>query len=442
MGGRREIVSVVGLAIVMFVVGCDRSQGSTKKKLAVVVSGDTAGWLMPCGCTSNQSGGLLRRATYLADARKGEDVIYLDAGGAPGGVSPYHREKFEAILAGERMMSVAAHNLGKAELALGAEALRDLARRSNVPFISANATDADGKAIAPASIDVNAGGRRMVVVGVLSPRFASAGIKISEPRQAVLAALGNGAKKDGRTVIVLAYLPEDELNALAASLPEADAVIGGPTGQAVSPRAVGPVVVGAATNKGKFLVRLDVPAAAGTWGGSVVELGPTFADAADQRQNVTTYLDRLAKRDFSAAESGLVDVLAAGTPADYRVAGSASCAACHEADQKVWNASQHSHAFETIKSKGFHVDPYCQSCHTTGYGLPGGFERLSVSTLQLGVGCESCHGPSAAHVRDPKRRTTWAAADQCVRCHDHENSPTFAYAEYWARVAHGRNAGK
>jgi hypothetical protein len=244
-------------------------------------------------------------------------------------------------------------------------------------------------------------------------------------------------------VIVLAYLPEDELNALAASLPEVDAIIGGPTGQAVAPRAVGPVVVGAATNKGKFVVRLDAPTVnSGPWGGSVVELGPTFADAADQRQNVTAYLDRLAKKDFAAAESGLVETLAAGTPADYRIAGSASCAKCHEADQAAWNASKHAHAFATIKEKGFHVDPYCQSCHTTGYGLPGGFERLSTGAERTGVGCESCHGPSAAHAADPKRRTTWAAADQCARCHDHENSPKFAYGDYWPRVAHGKKAGK
>ena len=39
-------------------------------------------------------------------------------------------------------------------------------------------------------------------------------------------------------LVVLAYLPVDELNALAAALPEADAVIGGPTGQAVEPQAV------------------------------------------------------------------------------------------------------------------------------------------------------------------------------------------------------------
>ena len=54
-----------------------------------------------------------------------------------------------------------------------------------------------------------------------------------------------------------------------------------------------------------------------------------------------------------------------------------------------------------------------------------------------GVGCENCHGPSAAHVANPKTRTPFTAADQCVRCHDQENSPKFNYAEYWPRVKHG-----
>jgi hypothetical protein len=438
-------VSVVGLAIVLLAgVGCDRSgAGGNGKKLVVVVSGDTAGWLMPCGCTSNQSGGLLRRGTYLADVSKEADALYLDAGGAPDGASPYHWAKFESILAGEKLMGIAAHNLGKSELAFGPEALRDLAKRTGVPLISANTTDAAGQAIAPACVERTIGGRRVLIVGVVSPRYATAGIKISEPRQAVLTALGAEAKKGERSIIVLAYLTEDELNALAASLPEADAVIGGPTGQAIAPHAVGPTLVGAATNKGKFLVRLDVPAASGAaWSGSVVELGPSYADASNQKQNVTEYLDRLTKQNFSAAESGLVDVLPAGTPADYRIAGSASCASCHEADQKTWASSKHSHAFETLKDKGFHVDPYCQSCHTTGYGLPGGFERLSNGAERFGVGCENCHGPSTAHVRNPKQRTTWTATDQCVRCHDHENSPKFEYAGYWARIAHGKNAGK
>src|SRR5438105_2896094 len=39
---------------------------SSSGPVTLVVSGDTAGWILPCGCTSNQSGGLARRGTFIA----------------------------------------------------------------------------------------------------------------------------------------------------------------------------------------------------------------------------------------------------------------------------------------------------------------------------------------------------------------------------------------
>src|SRR5436305_9470887 len=85
---------LASLAAPFFLPGCGRSETRTannSKPLYLVASGDTAGWLMPCGCTSNQSGGLLRRATYLNGLRGKGDVVYVDAGGAPGGTSDYHK---------------------------------------------------------------------------------------------------------------------------------------------------------------------------------------------------------------------------------------------------------------------------------------------------------------------------------------------------------------
>src|SRR5687767_10477271 len=236
--------------------GCERKSSDTGgKALTIVVSGDTGGWITPCGCASNQSGGLARRGTYIDGLRKdGRRVLYLDAGGAAGGISPYHKEKFEAIVRGEKLMGVEAHNLGKAELALGAAYLRDLQKRLEAPLVSANVKDEAGQRVARSHHTVTLDGRRVLIVGVVSPRFAAPGLAIGDPRQAVLDALAEVPGADCK--IVLAYLPEDELSQLAAALPEVDAVIGGPTGQAVSPRKVGPVTLAAATNKGKFLVKL------------------------------------------------------------------------------------------------------------------------------------------------------------------------------------------
>src|SRR5438132_3845579 len=88
---------IVGLAI----PGCGGESALSHGKpdarpIALVASGDTAGWLTPCGCTSNQSGGLLRRGSYLEELRKTAEVILVDAGGAAAGTSPYDRLKFEA----------------------------------------------------------------------------------------------------------------------------------------------------------------------------------------------------------------------------------------------------------------------------------------------------------------------------------------------------------
>jgi hypothetical protein len=81
-------------------------------------------------------------------------------------------------------------------------------------------------------------------------------------------------------------------------------------------------------------------------------------------------------------------------------------------------------------------------CHTTGYGLPDGFQSLARSQTRVAVGCESCHGPSQAHADRPTRRTPFTARDRCTRCHDHENSPQFVFEAYWSKIEHGRDHAK
>jgi hypothetical protein len=412
--------------------------GGSGRPLVLVVSGDTAGWIVPCGCASNQSGGLPRRATHVTQLRRRADVILADAGGAPGGTSAYHRAKFEAILRGELAMGLAAHNLGGPEAALGPDYLRRLAADTGAPLLSANLRDRKGEPIAAPLRVVERAGQRLALTGVLSRRYAVEGVQVDDPREALLGAIAAHKGRYDR-LVVLAYLPEEELRQLAAALPEADAVVGGPTGQSIAPQAAGPTVLAAATNKGKFLVEFDVPAPGtrGRWAGRVTEMGPALADDPAQLENLRGYLAELGRRDFSAVEAGLAAPLPAGLPPDYRLAGNASCLTCHKADCARWEGSRHAEAWQTLSGRGYHVDPYCQQCHANGYGLPGGFESPVRSPRLLGVGCESCHGPSLAHTRNPAVRTGFAARDQCARCHDRENSPRFDYAGYWERILHG-----
>jgi hypothetical protein len=275
-------------------------------------------------------------------------------------------------------------------------------------------------------------------MGVLSRRYAASGLQIDDPREALLQTIA-ATRGQYDSLVVLAYMPEEELQQLATDLPEADAIVGGPTGQSLAPRKVGPTLLASATNKGKFLIQLQAAPVGQTsgWTGQVVELGPQFADDADQQANVQKYLDGLEAKDFPAQDTGFAPALPAHLPASYRLAGSSSCQQCHQGDCKAWQDSHHANAWQTLVGRGYHVDSYCQQCHTTGFGMPNGFHSRAGSPHALGVGCESCHGPSAAHVRDPKVKTTFAAKDQCSRCHDRENSPKYNYAVFWPQIRHG-----
>jgi hypothetical protein len=165
-------------------------------------------------------------------------------------------------------------------------------------------------------------------------------------------------------------------------------------------------------------------------------LASVYADDPSQHQNVVNYLENLRLQDFSSTTTGLEPLLAGHET--LRIAGSDSCTTCHKPDADVWHQSHHAHAWPTLVAKHYEVDPSCQQCHTTGYGLPGGFASAKRGS-NVDVGCEDCHGPSQSHVADPKNHTLYRAADQCVRCHDAENSPTFQYETFYPKIAHGKH---
>jgi hypothetical protein len=431
---------IVLLAGMNWLSGCDSAKQSAARPALIVISGDTQGWIVPCGCTANQSGGLPRRATYLRQLRMSADVLYFDAGGAGAGESLYQKMKLEAIFDGETAMGICAHNLGGSELAMGPAALANLVDTTHIPLLSANAHLGSHAEIAPEIRIFQWQGKRLGVIGVVSPQFATAEIAVSDPHQAILDVIGRH-RGEYDSLLILAYLPQEELERLAEMTPEADAVVGGPTGQSIVPRHVGPTLLASATNKGKFLVQLTPPTSAAiTWDGAIVELGKSYGDDDGQVANLQAYLQRLKQQDLTAADSGYAPVLPVGAPSDYRIAGSTSCISCHAQSSNIWLHSLHAAAGRTLEARHFDVDPDCLRCHTTGYGLPGGFVSPRRTPLLYGVGCENCHGPSAAHVTNPIVHTQFHAFDQCVRCHDEENSPAFQLAAYWDKIRHGREA--
>jgi len=111
------------------------------------------------------------------------------------------------------------------------------------------------------------------------------------------------------------------------------------------------------------------------------------------------------------------------------------------------------------------------SCHVTGWNpqeyfpYVTGFMNLEDTAHLVGNGCENCHGPGAAHVAaemgevdvdeteierlrarmrmeivenegNKEGQVLGAVVNNCMECHDLDNSPDFDFQTFWPQIEH------
>lgn len=158
---------------------------------------------------------------------------------------------------------------------------------------------------------------------------------------------------------------------------------------------------------------------------------------------------------------------AAGSPV---YVGAQKCKMCHLKEYSAWAASRMAKSFELLApgvagelkaargfdpKKDYRADPRCLSCHTTGYGKPGGFVDVVKTPNLTGVQCEVCHGPGGTYTqkrfmslqnREYKRAdlvqaglTAEITKATCVTCHNSVNpfAPQGDEFDFDARMRQG-----
>jgi hypothetical protein len=465
------VALILSLAVALVVRRTIQSPESAPPgPLTILVSGDTQGLLFPGDCGFGQPGGLARRGEIVRQAQAAGSVLYAELGNAPAGDSPYDRLKFAAILRGEMAMDVAVHNIGPAEMRLGAEELQRIAADMKIPFVSTNVRDEQGRPLAETLRRIEVAGRRIAVAGIVSPGYEQDPLQILDPAAAIEDALADKALPYD-ALLVLAYLPADELTQLAARLPKRAVLVGpshaapaDPTadqdGGVSDDRSVGRArhgesaegtirdapapddadnIAGFVGRMGRSLVCIDFTKTTDVpWKSREIRVDPSLPEDQQQLNNLVAYHQELARHDFAPADIGLVMPLPPEVASTARTAGTHACRACHAAECASWDLSRHARAWQSLVNRGVYYDAACQRCHTTGYGWEGGFHSAERSIGTVSVGCESCHGPSLAHTLNPSVRTPLVASQQCVHCHDADHDPGFDYNSAWARIQHSR----
>ena len=189
-----------------------------------------------------------------------------------------------------------------------------------------------------------------------------------------------------------------------------------------------------------------------------VPLDHRFDDSPAMRQMMVDYQNELKLLDLEGL--GL-----SGTPHPRgQFAGSEACADCHTEATEVFLASESLVKADPPRQ----YDPECLSCHVVGWNpqeyfpYASGYKSLTQTPHLTGNGCENCHGPAAEHVAvesgekevsEAEQEALRAAlhlevlenegnkpgqrlgrvVDNCLECHDTDNSPDFDFQEYWNR---------
>ncbi len=114
--------------------------------------------------------------------------------------------------------------------------------------------------------------------------------------------------------------------------------------------------------------------------------------------------------------------------------GSEVCQPCHPNEYKSFmEYAKKSRSFHSIErmQKGLSKDEIkqCYSCHTTGYGRPGGFVSPEKTPHLKNAGCEVCHGPGSLHIKteDSSDIRAKLTMKDCETCHTSERIRAFRF---------------
>ncbi|MCA9082417.1 MAG: hypothetical protein KDA81_00110 [Planctomycetaceae bacterium] len=465
-----------------------------KPVLALMLTGEQHGYFEPCGCTSNQLGGMSRRADLfqkLKDA--GWAVRGLDAGGLARRSVRQSQIKFETTLTALRDLNYAAIGLGPEELRLQPDFLLSqhlTTGESPLFFLSANLTFFGTPELGtpvPSAV-FEEGGLKIGVTSVMSEEMQKEvlphpDVNWKEPSSALEAVLASFDEQnvDVRILLCQGRVGEDfenETLQLARQFPQFQIVltangIGDPDPNA-APRKVGDTLIIESGRKGKYVGVLGVYKSQNgepSFRYKLVALErDDFNDTPSMVELMQAYQTRLKDEQIV-----LADAVSAPHPSGSTFVGADKCGECHSKAFDVWKNSAHAHALESLdpsnQREGFErlngvvreYDPECLACHVNGWDpqeyirFRSGFlneefastqTEKSLHTLMAGNQCENCHGPGSRHVElieadnvEEARKLVRVTLEQarqgmCEKCHDSDNSPKFQFDEYWELIKH------
>jgi hypothetical protein len=425
-----------------------------KPDFVVVMSAQQEGYVLPCGCSYPQVGGLERRYNFiqLLKTEKGWPVVPVDLGDVPQKRGPANLPnvqgliKYRYSMMALKEMGYLAVGIGQNEAAGGWSLEKiegEWALNNDRPAVLVgNLKDAENKFPALKPIETQTVPQANIKVGVtniVGPTIAKSipdpNVQFNPSAPSIREQLQKMQKENVDLPILLyhgyATGKEEALRCAKAfpdfpiilALTEEDEPPAGPTsvdhdsGIRNYVFQLGP--------KGKYIGVLGVyrKGANFTFRYQLVKMTTDYEtpkekeDAHPIVKLMEDYTRELKSKDYLKEYHQGNHPLQMMTPVpDLRnpgngvpqpqYIGTEVCKKCHEHAYDVWKASRHSHAYQTLVNAKHpslrQYDGECIVCHTVGFGYKTGFSSETATPKLINVGCESCHGPGSLHAKNPE----------------------------------------
>jgi 2',3'-cyclic-nucleotide 2'-phosphodiesterase (5'-nucleotidase family) len=385
----------------------------------------------------------------LEQYRKNQgDLVVVDSGDLlnedeeiPESVREAAKLKADLVVRILTQIGIDAANVGELDLVLGIDYLKELEKKHNFPFVSANLVNDKDVPIFKRYVIKKVNNKNVGIFGVIGDTSEMA-TKVSEitngaasVKDPLEAAESIVKELTGKVdyMIALTHQGTNRDWVIARRVSGIDLVVGGHDKQKTrEPHAAEKTLLVQAGEKNQYQGMLEVLMdGSKTAQNTLVPLGDDIANDPNVKVMISKYND-----DVAALYS---------TPGQDRPAAAnvtlrlAACEPCHGNQVAKWKTSDHAKAYDTLVKKSKQFDPKCLACHTTRFEQPEGFSMKLQQPELVNIQCESCHGFAKEHLSGGKPiPTPKPAMALCVKCHTADRCPDFEkdYKKILEKIKH------
>ena len=393
-------------------------------------------------------GGLYKKTTYLNEYRKTQkNLIVVDSGDL---LNEHHKIK-ESFISSAKLkadiiaqvytsIGIDAVNVGELELALGLDYIKDLQKKYDIPFISANIVDDKNQLLFEPYLIKKVDGLKVGIIGIMGTtsdvskkmKEIAGSLSVLDPIKTAEAKVTE-LKDKVDYLIVLTHQHIGRNWIIARKIDGVDLVVGGHHKQKLkTPYQANDTYIVQSGEKGQHQGMFEVDIAAdGTK--TVTNTLVPFGDKIGDDKKVKAMIDKFNQDVNAIYSKGAVEKEESVPPR------SISCNDCHEEAYQSWTKTDHAKAFQTLVDKGRQFNPDCLVCHTTRFEEPGGFSVTAQEKELRNVQCEECHGDASAHLEDPESVPQGnPGMETCIECHTEHRCPDFEknYSHEWEKIKH------